>query len=259
MSDEESYIIRPTDPSSVVRLQDPTVIEQLLEQPLVVIAEVTTGLIASGNGFYAGAGCRLAQAALKGRVFQQFAKEFKELREKGRIPDDFTEKKNGYNSWVELLTILDEETPDDERLEALKAMFFGVNKVGIQDAQRILNYQLFQIAKGLASGELLLLKALEQARGNGLFVPHTRMNLDLWAGKIAGQMGHGVSFLVLKDAETLERHGLINTKEVDPGMRPGGAPSGAGNYVINSTDARLTDLGMRFCENIRSYHLEMSG
>jgi hypothetical protein len=28
----------------------------------------------------------------------------------------------GYKSWVELLTILDEEVPDEDRLQALKAM-----------------------------------------------------------------------------------------------------------------------------------------
>jgi len=32
--DNESYIIKPKDPSAIVRLQDPTVIEQILENPL---------------------------------------------------------------------------------------------------------------------------------------------------------------------------------------------------------------------------------
>ncbi len=256
MSDEESYIIKPNDPSAIVRLQDPTVIEQLLEQPLAVIAEVTTGLIANGNGYWAGVGCRIAQAALKGRVFQHFAKEFKELRDKGRIPDEFTDKKNGYNSWVELLTILDEETPDEERLEALKAMFFAVNKVGIQDAERILNYQLFQIAKKLTSGELLLLKAIADACQKGIFNPQQRMYLDMWAGKMAGHMGHDLMFLVLKDSQKLEEFGLVNTKDVEEG-RPGG-PSGTGKYIVNAVDARFTDLGKRFCENIKSYQIETS-
>ncbi len=257
MSDEESYIIKPTDPSAIVKLQDPTVIEQLLEQPFPVIAELTAGFIASGNGFWAGVGCRLAQAALKGRVFEQFAKEFKELRDKGKIPDDFAEKKNGYNSWVELLTILDEETPDEERLEALKAMFFAVNKIGLQDVHRILNYQLFQIAKKLSSGELLLLKALDSACRNGVLPSFDqRVNLDLWAMKVAGHMGHGLSFLVIRDSIALEEQGLINTREEEPGIRST-APRGGGNYVVNARNARLTDLGYKFCENIKDYQIEM--
>lgn len=258
MSDDGSYITKPTDPTAIVKLQDPTVIEQLLKEPLTVIAEVTAGLIASGNGFYAGAGVRLAQAALKARVFQQFAKEFKDLRDKGRIPDDFTEKKNGYSSWVELLTILDEEPTDEDRLEALKAMFFAVNKVDVDDGQRIVNYQLFQIAKRLTSGELLLLKAVKKASENGVFNPgDSRAALELWAGKITGQMGgYSLIALVLTNAEGLEREGLLNVKEAEQG-RP--TIGGAGNYIVNTNNARLTDLGKRFCENIRDYYLEVSG
>jgi hypothetical protein len=109
--DESSYIIMPKDPSAIVRLEDPTVIQQLLEQPLTVIAESLAGYFSVGNGFWAAAGTRLAQAALKGRVFQQFEREFRHLREKGRIPDNFAEKKYGHKSWVELLTTLDGKVP----------------------------------------------------------------------------------------------------------------------------------------------------
>ena len=82
--DEGGYIIMPKDPSAIVRLQDPTVIQQLLEQPLTVLAESLAGFFSVGNGFGASAGTRLAQAALKGRVFQQFETEFKYLRTKGQ-------------------------------------------------------------------------------------------------------------------------------------------------------------------------------
>jgi hypothetical protein len=50
--DEGSYIIKPKDPSAIVRLQDPTVIQQLLEQPLTVIAESLAGYFSVGNGFW---------------------------------------------------------------------------------------------------------------------------------------------------------------------------------------------------------------
>jgi hypothetical protein len=96
--DDGSYIIKPKDPSAIVRLQDPTVIEQILESPLPVLAEIITGYIQTGNGFWAGFGARLAQAALKGRVFEQFGREFKQLRDKGKIPDDFADKGYGFGS-----------------------------------------------------------------------------------------------------------------------------------------------------------------
>src|ERR1035438_4521766 len=91
---DEGYILKPTDPSAIVRLQDPTVIQQLLERSLAVIAESLAAYFSVGNGFWAAAGTRLAQAALKGRVFQQFEREFRYLSDQGKIPDDFAEKKD---------------------------------------------------------------------------------------------------------------------------------------------------------------------
>lgn len=51
MSEDKSFIIRPKDPSAIVRLQDPKVIEQILENPLLVLSEVITGYVMTGNGF----------------------------------------------------------------------------------------------------------------------------------------------------------------------------------------------------------------
>jgi hypothetical protein len=67
---DETHILKPKDSSAIVRLQDPTVIEQLLENPPAVLAELLAGWFALGNGFMAAAGCRIAQAAFKARVFQ---------------------------------------------------------------------------------------------------------------------------------------------------------------------------------------------
>ena len=43
-----------------------------------------------------------------------------DLREKGKINDRFAESKYGFQSWVELHTIIDDDTPHEDRLEALK-------------------------------------------------------------------------------------------------------------------------------------------
>lgn len=72
----------------------------------------------------------IVQGILKGKLYQQVAQEIKELRAKGKIPADFADEgkhKYGFKSWVELLTIIDEEAPDADRLEALKAMFYSIN------------------------------------------------------------------------------------------------------------------------------------
>jgi hypothetical protein len=43
-------------------------------------------------------------------------------------------------------TVIDNETPDEDRLEALKAMFYSVNKINATEGERVAKAQLFQIA-----------------------------------------------------------------------------------------------------------------
>jgi hypothetical protein len=105
--------------------------------------------------------CKRLFTAVK--LYQQVGREIKWLRDEGKIPDDFAdEAKNryGFMSWIELLTAINEQVPDADRLEALKAMFYGANKINAPDAEKVLSYRLLLIAKRLTSGELLLLRTL---------------------------------------------------------------------------------------------------
>jgi hypothetical protein len=244
--DNESYIIKPKDPSAIVRLQDPSVIEQLLENPPAVLAELLAGWFSVGNGFMAAAGCRIAEAAFKGRVFEQFGREFKQLRDKGKIPDDFMKKKNGEKSWVELLTILDQEIPDDDRLEALNAMFYSVNKIGVTDGEKIANYQLFQIAKRLTSSQLLLLKVAYERATEKDFRP-ANLGANAWLEIVAQGLGHGIIGLVEQDERVLIQNGLLTGRSYSDG-------SG-----INDGNGRLTSLAFKFCENLKTYRTDLAG
>jgi hypothetical protein len=246
MTDSASIVISPKDPASIAALQDPAVIEQLLENPPAVLAELLAGWFSTGNGFMAAAGCRIAQAAFKGEVFRQFAREFKYLREKGQIPDDFREKKYGGKSWVELLTILDEDVPDEDRLEALKAMFYSVNKVGSTAGERIAAYQLFQMAKRLTSGQLLLLKAAHARATEKEFKPDASLGARGWLEAPSRRLGHQIVGLVELDERVLIQNGLLTSRHF-------GDESG-----INDGDGRLTPLAFKFCENIEIYHIDLS-
>ena len=243
---EGSYIIKPKDPLAIVRLQDPTVIEEILESPLPILAEIVTGYIETGNGFWAGFGARLAQAALKGRVFKQLGREFKQLRDKGKIPDDFAEKKYGYKSWVELLTILDEEIPDEDRFEALAAMFYSVNKIGVTDGEKIASYQLFQIAKKLSSSQLLLLKVAHERATEVGFMEVSSLGASRWLELAATRLGHEIIGLVEQDERVLMQNGLLTGR----------------SYIdqsgINDGNGRLTPLAFKFCENLKTYRTDLA-
>lgn len=195
-------------------------------------------------------GGRIIQAMLKGQHFQQVSREIADLREKGKIPDDFAdEQKHKYaaKSWVELLTVIDEELPDADKLDALKAMFYSVNKVNATDGQRIVGYQLFQLAKTLTSGELIYLRAcydIYQTERDSL--PTGSTNVNDWFSRIAKILGHNVVGLMDKADRKLVDAGLLT-------------PRYHGDLsTVNQTNARLTDLGLEFCKNIETYHLETS-
>jgi hypothetical protein len=148
------------------------------------IVEAITGLFASGKWGAAVVGGRIVQSALKFKLFQQVSKEIQELRAKGKIAAEFAEKKYTFNSWVELFTVIDNETPDEDRLEALKAMFYSVNKINATEGERVGNYQLLQIAKKLTSGHFLYLRAsYELFNANDFWRGETANTCD-WLGRL---------------------------------------------------------------------------
>jgi hypothetical protein len=207
LNDENKSIVQiPRDYSDIAKLQDPGVLEDFLAEPPTFIAEVVTGAIADGKKSLALVGGRIVQALFKGQLFSQFGKEFKRAREAGRLKDDFAERKFGLQSWVEMMTVIDEETPDPERLEALKAMFFAVNRPNITDQEQITQYQLWKITKGLNSGELHLLKTAYENRSTMSF----NSNYLEWTKQMAVRTGFHALGLVELHGESLARNYLFS-------------------------------------------------
>jgi hypothetical protein len=170
MSDEESIVLKRREPfSDAVLPESSDELAKFMDEPLTAIAESVTGALAAGPKAWMVMTGHIVQGILKGKLYQQVSREIKELRDKGKIPDDFADEKKykyGFKSWVNLLKAIDEEPPDADLLEALMAMFYGANKINATDAQKMLSYRLFQIARRLNSGELLLLRTLYDAFEN---------------------------------------------------------------------------------------------
>jgi hypothetical protein len=247
MGEDSALITKPRDYSDIIKLQEPGVLEDFFDEPLPYFVATVSGALAAGKAGWFLAGGRIVQGMLKGRLFEQWSKEVKKLREAGRIPEDFADKKYGFQTWVELMTIIDEESPDADRLGALKAMFFAVNKVGTTDGERIKAYQFWQIAKSLNSGELLLLKTVYEHMADyvqnvdkNIFRGGTNAAYLNWSSYMAKAIGH-------------ESIGLIQIHEKHPIEL--GLLSGSSDIFLQS--ARLTNLGSMFCANIENYEIEM--
>lgn len=236
-------IVPKRDYSDIATFQNPDVVEAFIQEPAMVVLEVLTGLMAGGIKGALVTGGKLAQGAFKARLYQQFAIELSKLRDEGKIEDDFVEKKYGYKTWVDLFKIIDEESPDEDRLEALKAMFFDVNRANATDGERIVAYQLWQITKTLTSGDLLVLKATYQILP-GWGAGHS--SYAHWKNAIAQNCGGIPTAMV----DLYEKH-LTESLLLTP--RQHGDGSG-----ILQTNARLTDLAIRLCKNIETYNAAIS-
>jgi hypothetical protein len=145
------------------------------------------------------------------------------------------------------MRIIDEESPDADRLGALKAMFFAVNKVGTTDGEKIKAYQLWQIAKQLNSGELMLLRTVYLKRSqyaSEAAHPSYVNSYSNWASYMAKIIGH-------------DSQGLIDLHEKRPIEL--GLLTDRNRSLISDQNARLSELGLAFCENIENYEIEVRG
>jgi hypothetical protein len=244
--DNTSIVQKPRDYSEIIKLGEKTAWDEFLDNPTTQALEAFTGALALGVKQTPLAAGRMAQAIVKGKMLAQLAEEWKALREAGKLRDDLGESDRGLYTWAELVNVIDQDCPDEERLEALKAMFYAVNKVSAEDADRIQAYQLWRMVKEMNSGDLLVLKVI-----------YSRMNQtpnpswDVWMDYIAKESGLGFR-------ELLERHEkrLIDFSLLTPRFRV--ARDGHGpESGIHDSNNRLTQVGVRFCQNIRTFQIDL--
>lgn len=245
---DESLVTRPSAPYDIAKLQLETEFERFLEHPLTQALEGITGALALGAKHLGVAAGRMAQAIVKGQMYEQFAEEMRTLREAGKLPENLGRAKHGLYTWAELMKIIDDECPDEERLEALKAAFYAVNRITDDDRVRIVEYQLWQLTKELRSGDILVLRSL-----------YTRLNIAPgnhareWAINMAQISG-------LDIPELLERYEkrLIDLLLMTPRFRVAGdAQTGYEESGFNRTNNRLTQLGIRLCQNIDRFKVDL--
>jgi len=237
----QSYVLVARDYADIAHLENPNVIERILSSSRSEKVAYVSALLTSGFSKFAVAGPKVALAAMSVEALTDFGKEVSDWIKEGRIPEDFSGRLAGYQTWVELLQEIDSNPVDAERLKAMKAMFLAANKVSLTDGESIVAYQLFQIAKRLSSGPLMLLRVCYQAFCSGNYQRSEPLMAHLWLQKMAANMGHQLSALVEQDERVLIDNGLLNKR------------SRQDSHVADD-NARLTDLGIRFCQNLEAYH-----
>jgi hypothetical protein len=146
------------------------------------------------------------------QAFSPGVKKSKSCVRKEKSPTSLPRRSDACNSWAELFTVIVNETPDEDRLEALKAMFYSVNRSMPQRADRVANHQLFQIAKKLTSGLFFYLRTSYELFNANDFRRGETANTRDWLGKIGKKLGHDVIGLLEQDDMALIGHGLLEER-----------------------------------------------
>jgi hypothetical protein len=255
---EQSYVLVARDYADIAHLENPSVIERILSASRTEKIAYVSALLTSGLSKYALAGPKVAFAAMAVEALTDFGQEVSRWIREGKIPEDFTGRPSGYQTWVELLQEIDSNPTDADRLKAMKAMFLAANQVNVTDGDSIAAYHLFQIAKRLNSGELLLLKAIYEDYKSNSFDRTGGTRLGAWANRMAGRVGHRLQSLVLREEPALVAQSLIHPRfrSVPGQIDFQGRANEIEIAVHEGETGRLTDLGIRFCENLETYRIE---
>jgi hypothetical protein len=220
---------------------------KILKRPKEEIVAGLFGAIAKGKSEAILMSGRIVQASLKGNAIEQMCIEVEALIDKGKIKEDYANSKHGFQSLYEILDLIDKDVPDEDKFNAMKALFYSVISADINEGERILNYQLFQIAKNLTSSQILVLKVCHDIRQKNE-IPKDLNFLCDWNSMVAKHIGHGIGSLIERDEETLLQNKLLTSHNETRGT--------VNSVGIFKDNARLSGLGIKLCENLIKYNFK---
>ena len=102
-SDEQTYVLVARDYADIAHLENPNVIETILQRSRKEKVAYVSALITSGLSRFVVAGPRVAFTAMAAEALSDLGKEVSAWVRSEKIPEDFSGRKWGYQSWVELL------------------------------------------------------------------------------------------------------------------------------------------------------------
>ncbi len=221
-------------------------IAALLNGPTLKIAELITGVLSSERRVLVGSVGHLVQGVLQNRFLITLAEEIKRYQKEGKIKKDFLSTDLSLRSFRDLLQAVDGAKSDQEKLLAMKSLFFRLVEDGINQDEEILCYELLKICRQLDGSDIqILIAAFSISQGKGR-APHvfdsSRVSSAAgWFNNIAAQIGHNVSDLVeMRDEK------LISLKLLVPRIYSDRSGVEATKHF------RLTPLGFKLCQYIQS-------
>ncbi|PIQ78690.1 MAG: hypothetical protein CO042_03245 [Parcubacteria group bacterium CG_4_9_14_0_2_um_filter_41_8] len=222
----------------LVKVDESESIEELLNKPTLKIAEFFTGFLKAEKNEWKGSAGRLVQALVKNNLLMQLGREINTYIKEGRIKEDYLETDLNRLTLVELLKCIDEDSPDENRFEAMKKIFFEGASIDADGTKQALSYELMKVCRKLSSIDLLILAVCHDSIDEGAkeSTVHSR---EQWIGQVSQKLPFGYKEFVELREENLEKLHLIS-----------GRTYSDGSGIRNQTTWRLTPLGTKLCEFI---------
>ncbi len=220
----------------------PAVTEQVpaLWKPIQAVIELLTGVAASEpKDWYLSAG-HVLQRIRGGHLTTTLMNEINAYRDKGRIKEDYFRTEQGQACLQQVLNALDNDSPDEIRFNAMKALLLVIASESMSSRDDVLPYELTRLSRQLSSTEVLIMTACYKLYITGEWradQENKRQLLPLILDKSG-----------LKFAEFVRLHVpyLQNKYLVE-------LLTEIGNVHLRF---KLTGLGMHLCEFIEAYHSE---
>lgn len=229
-------------------LSDKKSIETFVQDSTSNIVATITSILTTGKKEYILGLGRILQAGIKGRFLDQFSKELKELQEKGKVNEEWTQNHYARMSFIELMNFIDSEVPDEARVHAIKSLFFKCIRTETSESEAIILYQYMQIVKELSSSDLLIIKAnYDITRQENITELNNRYVISSWLHEVAQSAGHGIKDLI----ECREQH-LMDLKIISQRIHQDKSGFERTPYF------RLTELGYNIYKIIEETPTELS-
>lgn len=194
------------------------------KEEILPIAEFFTGVACSSRTKWGRSVGHVVQGVIGGRGLSKLQKEVENYINAGRIKKDFVTSIQGERCLVELLKFLEQEIPDNERLELLKRIYIVSATEEIHDRESPLPLQFMQIARSLTQGEILVLFAAYRIDRTGS--PMLREKFDLFVKETKLEYGELVRLHI----------GSLSAKR-----------------LLDQPGKRMTLMGIAFCEYVSHY------
>ncbi len=213
----------------------------LFSDTLTNIFAVLTGIAESEKGELIGKIGHVLQYFRSGKVISGLKEEWENLKEKGKIAEDYAQTTQNLNCLHEMLDFLENEIPDEVRIEVLKKIWFTAATEQYSDRNSYLPHEYMQIAKNLKPGEVLVLLSTYEISKSDHW-RNDRYGATKWLNEVSSKSKLEFPELVERHEEGLvEKHLLTDRVYSD---RSG----------IRMTDNfRLTSLGVEICKYIENY------